>query len=277
MINNTNITLKDNRQYCSAWRTSQLYLSYQRLLEASCHMDDTIALDTRILYLTITFRYGKPAELLKPLYHKICLGLTGSAYPKGTNRPGMVIHEDAAGSRYGSAHDFNRHVHALIVLPHQTNNDGMGISVIAKELELQLNTNLRLRETREAKVIAYDFGDHAGDHSLAGLDDYNNKLVRKAHGEGFNRCLVSAIYPAKLDRNNPKTSRSKVTSLNKRYDQLLRRLHNHPRSIFSERYLHTFGEELLALIRAVQPRPINTKIIQQPANDNNSPFVEVIG
>lgn len=275
MIINDNIVLSDINHSLPQRQTAQRYLSYQRLMMAASHMEDAQDLDTRALHLTVTFQYGKPASLIKPLYQNICQDLTGKAFPKGPNRPGLIIHEDAAGSRYGSAHDYNRHVHGLVILPYQVEANGLDLTDIAKKLDTRLNADLRLQETRDAKVTAYDFGDHLAARSLSELDDYNNKLVRKTFGEGFNRFFVSTIYPYDLDRDNPKTTKANIRRMQTAYDDMLHRFQTNARSIFSERYLHAFETELLVLIRfgkTGRSHPLPTQ--RPPANDNQRPRLD---
>lgn len=231
-------------------------------------MENPKDLDTRVLHLTVTFRHGKPADLMAPLYQKICIGLTGKAFPKGPDRPGLVIHEDAAGSRYESAHDFNPHVHALLILPYHVDANGFDLHDIATKLNTRLNTDLRLVETRDAVVKAYDFSNRSTARSLSYIDDYNNKLVRKTNGEGFNRSLASAVYPADLDRTNPKITKAKKDRLQANYDDMLARFQTNARSIFSEPYLQAFKAELIELIQFGR---LQISIAQLAANDTRKP------
>lgn len=185
-------------------------------------MDNVTEIDKRVLHLTVNFTYGYPDRYIKPLYQKICLGLTRTAYPKGSAQPGLVIHEDTAGSRYNGVHDLNRHVHCLIILPNPVQGQDELIK-IASGLEQRLSTDLKLEEMQDAKVIAYNTDDRPDKKSLPYLDGYNVKLTNKNQGEAYGRSLISAVFPADLDQDNKKLTQAKLELLDQRYETLLQR------------------------------------------------------
>lgn len=236
-------------------RQADSLLAYQRLLQAASHFDDTSDLDKRAYFITVNLRYNCLDQIRKPIYFKLKQVTQNHAFGGGPGRPGLVLYDDVSGSKYNKAFDNNHHFHGILLMPKSQKSLNTHTGFIAE--------TVKQRVGEISEVSSVDCQPYRYDEPLDYVIGYADKFVRKSGHEAFGaQQFQSVAYPYDFDvqaRGRTDSDRQQPQSS---YGRLLNLFRTNPAALFSEEYMHHFGENITRLCKDVRTDSTTPRLIK---------------